>query len=258
MGPVAAGVVGYGGDMPTLRLVTWNVLHRVHGTNWAEACLAAFPDEAPRVEQIASRVAQWLGSGVDAVCLQEVSGDQLAALRAKVSPAQVFAHRAPRMPRLRVSGPALRDPAEFLVTVVAGGGASQVEGKAFVSDEGKGALVVDVGGGLRLINTHVTHGELGKAQVSLLAEFAQASKGAVLLGDFNAPAQAVGAVLGAGFRFADLSGQGPTRVANDTYPQGKTIDHVIVFEGSLSDAKVLENGGLSDHHPVSATATFGS
>lgn len=244
--------------MPTLRLVTWNVLHRVHGTNWAEACLAAFPDEAPRVEQIAARVAQWLGSGVDAVCLQEVSGDQLAALRATVSPAQVFAHRAPRLPRLRVPGPALRDPAEFLVTLVSGAGASQVEAKAFVSDEGKGTLVVDVGGGRRLINTHVTHGELGRAQVSLLAEFAQAASGAVLLGDFNAPAQAVGAVLGDGFVFADLSGQGPTRVASDAYPSGKVIDHVIVRGGTLSDAKVLESAGLSDHHPVTATAAFGS
>lgn len=237
--------------MTTLRLLTWNVLHRVHGVNWAEPCLKAFPDERVRCERIAARVAGWLEGGVDVVCLQEVSGDQLTVLR-NVVRGSVHVQRAPRTPRLRVEGQnALTDAAELLVTVVTWPGARLLEGRAYENDPGKGLLAVEASGCL-VLNTHVTHGEPGLEQLSLLKELARSAPCAVVLGDFNAPIEVVAGVLGEGFVFADLSGQGPTRVANPGNPLGKVIDHVVVWGGSASAARRLDGEGLSDHHPVSA------
>lgn len=43
-----------------VRVVTWNVLHRIHAENWSEGSVAAFPDEATRVDGITGVVTSWL------------------------------------------------------------------------------------------------------------------------------------------------------------------------------------------------------
>ncbi|MBL8921266.1 MAG: endonuclease/exonuclease/phosphatase family protein [Myxococcaceae bacterium] len=239
--------------MTTLRVLTWNVLHRVHGVNWAEACLRAFPDERVRSERIAARVARWLAGGIDAVCLQEVSGDQLAVLRGLVG-GSVFVQRAPRTPRFRAEGQTpLVDASELLVTIAARSDAKLLEGRAYENDQGKGLLAVEAAPGCLVLNTHVTHGAPGLAQLSQLRALASGAPSAVVLGDFNAPLDVVTRALGEGFVVADVSGQGPTRVASPDNPAGKVIDHVVVWRGNASEAHVLQGEGLSDHHPVSAT-----
>jgi hypothetical protein len=67
--------------MAAIAMATWNVLHRVHAENWAEPAIEAHPDERARVEAIATRVERMLlvDRTIDAIGLQEVSGDQLAA-----------------------------------------------------------------------------------------------------------------------------------------------------------------------------------
>lgn len=240
----------------TLRLLTWNVLHRVHGVNWAEPCLERFPDEAVRTGRIAARVARWLDDGVDVICLQEVSGDQLAAVR-RLARAEVFVQRAPRLPRFRVEGQApLGDASENLVTLVAHAGARLREGRAYAEDAGKGLLAVEVTPRHLVVNTHVTHGAPGLTQLALVRALAEASPGAAVLGDFNAPVEVVGRALGAAFCFGDVSGQGPTRVANPGNPAGKVIDHLVVLRGQVSDCAVLDSEGLSDHHPVAGRVVF--
>lgn len=232
-----------------MRLVTWNVLHRVHGVNWAEPCLEAWPDERLRQEHVARRVAGWLADGVDAVCLQEVSGDQLALLEALVLPGRCFSQRAPRLPTLRVKDAALGDSSEHLVLLTASP-AVRIASDAFQNDPGKGFLAVRPSGGPCLVTTHVSHGAPGEVQLRLLAQLARQQTPAVVLGDFNAPVRDVVAGVGDGFVAADLSGQGPTRVATPSASSGKVIDHLLVHGGQVRAASVLPTEALSDHHPV--------
>lgn len=226
-----------------MRIVTWNVLHRVHAVNWDEAPVAAYPDERVRIERIATTVAAWLADDVDVVCLQEVSGDQLAALRAHVtSSVAVLDHRLARIPRLRKEGAALSAPAEHLVALVRDGASARVrEGHTFASDAGKGMLAVEVGSAL-VVCTHVSYGERSPEQLARVA----AAGADIVVGDFNAPADVVSLALGGDYTLAKI--EEPTRVV----PGGasKVIDHVLVRGGGITSAVVLATGDLSDHRPV--------
>jgi len=249
--------------MRTLRVTTWNVLHRVHAVNWDEEPVRTFPDEGARIEGISATVARWLASGAAVVCLQEVSGDQLASLRRAVAAigshvhVDVASHRYPRVPRLRVeSTAALDDPSEHLVVVTRSGGLTVHAARTFDSDPGKGLLAVtipDVGADpILVIDTHVTFGERREAQLALLAEIARERSGpAIVLGDFNAPVDVVRAALGAPFVTSNLEGQRPTRIATPEHPP-RVIDHVAVCRATLASATVLDGEGLSDHNPVTA------
>ena len=244
--------------MSPTRVITWNVLHWVHGVNWGEAALRQFPLEQARIAAISALVLGWVSpspaGGPTVVCLQEVSGDQLASLRSATARfgLQLFDHVHPRLPRLRGGGkPVLADSTEHLVTLVAGPAASLVEARAFDTDPGKGFLAVATGAGVLLFNAHVTFGGKRVAQLAFLAEKARAASSAVVLGDFNAGAAAVGAGLGPGFVTADLRGQPPTRCPAEGQA-GQTIDHIAALGCTLATAAVLDAGGLSDHAPVCA------
>lgn len=234
----------------TTRVTTWNVLHRIHGLNWSEAPIAQFPDERARIAAISQTVAQWLAEGVDVVCLQEVSGDQLSSLRALG--AHVFAHQYPRVPRLRAEGAdGLVDRSEHLVTLVRAAGATQFDARTFESDPGKGFLAVELATGVAVINTHVSFGESGKRQLELLERVAKSREPVAVVGDFNAPVNEVSMGLGASFALSSVAS--PTRIATPQHPQGKIIDHVAVRGARIEAAHVLDAAGLSDHHPVRAT-----
>jgi endonuclease/exonuclease/phosphatase family metal-dependent hydrolase len=188
-----------------------------------------------------------------------VSGDQLASLRQELGAraALLFDHLYPRMPRVRGGGgPVLGDASEHLVTIVANAPAQRVASQTFDSDPGKGMLIVDLDD-VRLIDTHVSFGERGVNQVAAIAEAAsEASKrGAIVVGDFNAPADALRASFGDSFRLSNLTGQRATRSATES-DRGHAIDHVAVCGGAIESATVLESRGLSDHAPVTALVRF--
>jgi endonuclease/exonuclease/phosphatase family metal-dependent hydrolase len=254
--------------MSCLRVLTWNVLHRVHAVNWKEAPVASFPDERTRIERIAAFIAGQLASGIEVVCLQEVSGDQQACLAALLAGRAVFfTHRYPRIPEFRDNTAAaqspLADPSEFLVMIVAeeiGRSAHLRSAATFANDSGKGYLAVDLAGGILAIDTHVTWGERGLDQLALLSRTATGP--VFLAGDFNAEAAAVAARLdrtspAPTFTLSDLSGQRHTRIAT-AEKQSHTIDHIVVQKGSIVAATVLDGEGLSDHNPVTATLHFPS
>jgi len=258
------------------RVVTWNVLHRIHAVNWSETPVRAFPDERARMDAIAAEVARWIVSGATAVCLQETSGDQLAALRSRLPPgARIFDHLYPRVPRLRDGSPSpLIDPSEHLVIVVGPAAASTASprtARTFDHDPGKGLLAVELAPGWVVVDTHVSFGERGAVQLAELSATATATATTpgvtVVLGDFNAPVDVVTRGLGAAFVVADLRGQLPTRLAIPEPPPagtvssaapppparpGRTIDHVAVAGGTFLSATVLDGRGLSDHNPVVA------
>ncbi|MBX3204499.1 MAG: endonuclease/exonuclease/phosphatase family protein [Labilithrix sp.] len=253
--------------MTVLRVTTWNVLHHVHALNWKEKAVERFSDERARVAGISALVARWLADEGSVVCLQEVSGDQLASLREAARGMHVSEHRYPRLPRLRVSAEAqLDDPTEHLVTITSLP-AKTLYAKTFESDPGKGFLAVAIeparsarSGAVLVINTHVSAKERREAELALLGATArEATGGAILTGDFNAPVDVVrrGLGLGDGLVASDLTGERPTRVATETHA-GKTIDHVLTLGGAISAAAVLDGEGLSDHDPVAASVTFGA
>lgn len=238
----------------------------MHAVNWKEAPAASFPDERMRIAAITALVARWLeATETDVVCLQEVSGDQLASLRSGVAGAgvQVFDHLYPRVPRVRGARDGdplvLDDPTEHLVTLVSPRAAAtssairRVDSCTFDSDPGKGFLAVDIDG-VRVLDTHVSFGPRMAAQLTALG--AAASSRTIVLGDFNALATMVRVGLGDAFVITDLTGQPPTRIPTSENP-GWTIDHVAVVGGTIEAATVLEHGGLSDHAPVCAHVRIG-
>lgn len=236
-----------------LRVVTWNVLHRVHAINWKEAPVEAFPDEAERIAAVTARVVAMFEGGADVVCLQEVSGDQLASLRAAAPPGvTIFEHRYPRVPKVRDGGlPGLEDLHEHLVTLARGGEPARVASGTSGKDPGKGFLAVSRGG-IEVMNTHVSFGERGARQLRELGERARAARpGAVIVGDFNATREAVLEGLGREIMVAELPPDRPTRIPASGH-HGKWIDHVCARGLSIESVSVGDAELTSDHNPVSA------
>ena len=234
-----------------LIVVTWNVLHRIHAVNWREPVIAAWPDERSRIGSIADWIA---GCDADVICLQEVSGDQLAMLR-EVERGELFAFRLARVPAPRVHAPAtLRDPAEYLVTIVRAAGARQLGATTYPTDDGKGLLRIVLADGTTVIDTHVSYGDKRPAQLAQLAAEVHAAPGpAIVCGDFNADRATCVADLGPGFTAAvPPAASLPTRPRAPPSEKSQDIDHVIVRGGRAAAAMVLDGEGRSDHNPVRA------
>ncbi|MCL4227958.1 MAG: endonuclease/exonuclease/phosphatase family protein [Myxococcales bacterium] len=258
--------------MRGLGLVTWNVLHRVHAENWEEPAIDLHLDDEPgRIAGVTARVAALLAADHDVVCLQEVSGDQLASLRAVLPEGtQLVVLRYPRVPAPRAGAThqaTLADPGEHLVTVVAAGRTIHAgPAAAFDDDPGKGYLTVDVASdvaaapaAIRIVNTHVTYGSRAAGQLARLAVVATAGPAAaVVAGDFNADRAAVAAGLGAGVAARRaLAVAVPPAPALPTRPRATSdksqdIDHVVALGLRPLACAVLAAGGLSDHNLVEA------
>lgn len=233
-------------------VVTWNVLHRIHAENWREEVPDRFPNEAARIAVITARIAALLADGDDPViCLQEVSGDQLASLRAGLPHASVRSFTYPRVPSLK-SGAAsvLKDPTEHLVTVAAHADVRAAE--AFSTDAGKGFLCVEVAGNV-VVNTHLTFGARRTAQLQRIAALV-GEEPRVICGDCNAPGDVVVDDLGPGFSLVDLGPTAlPTRPRRDaTSGKPPAIDHIVVRGLRGTHGAVVDVGGESDHNLVRA------
>ena len=233
-----------------MRVVTWNVLHRIHAVNWSEPAIEAWPDERVRIASIAD----WLASvDADVLCLQEVSGDQLAVLR-DVVPGELHAFVYPRVPQLHASKRGmlapLRDPSEHLVVLVRDS-ARRVHGEAFSTDPGKGALAVALPDETLVIATHVSYGPHLAAQCATLGELAAHAPRAIVCGDFNADREACASALGGALAAAAPATHGlPTRPRTQPSEKSQDIDHVFARGFAVVGAQVCDGGGRSDHNPV--------
>ncbi len=234
-----------------MKLITWNVLHRIHAENWDEReVLERFPDERERIEAIGRRVGEWVaGSAPTCVCLQEVSGDLLAELRRRFPGAAVHNFPYPRVPRLKRGGSSpLADLTEHLAIIVPD--AVRMAAAAFPNDPGKGFLAVRRDR-LLLVNTHVSFGRQGDAQVARLATLAPAGP-AVLCGDFNRSAGRALASLGEGFaEVASAAKPGRSSGPDAATPHGG-IDHVFLRGLRGSRHSIGAPAPESDHQPVAA------
>lgn len=235
-------------------VVSWNVLHRIHAVNWSEPVIAHWPDERARIGSIADFIA---ALPADVVCLQEVSGDQLAMLR-DVEEGELFATQYPRVPAFRKPTiETLRDPAEYLVTIVRDTGAHLVRAEAFPTDGGKGFQRVELANATTLVNTHVSFGDKRTAQLARIAIEARQAPGlAIVCGDFNADRASCTDDLGEGFAAAVPHDGLHTRPRQAPSEKSQDIDHVFVCAGKPLDASVLDAETRSDHNPVRARVRF--
>lgn len=241
-------------------VATWNVLHRVHAVNWETPAIGAWVDEAARIDAVTALVASWIDAGTDVVCLQEVSGDQLASLR-RIAGAAVHAFAYARVPTYwRRQEPAtLLAPEEHLVVLVRGGGGRIERGEAFATDPGKGVLAVALPDGVLVVCTHVSFDRRHARQLARLLEVTERAPGPVIVcGDFNADRDRCGARLGPGFLCA-VPGDGalPTRPrsAPPESDESQDIDHVFVRGLDVVSTTVIDAAGRSDHNPVVVEVT---
>jgi endonuclease/exonuclease/phosphatase (EEP) superfamily protein YafD len=237
------------------------VLHRVHAENYDEPCILDFPDETLRVASVAARVRSWLDDGADAVMLQEVRGDVMAAVREAVTAAglasgAVHAHRYPRVPSFKVAtATTMTEMSEHLVIITADREATVLAAETFAGDPGKGFLAVRAGRVL-YASTHVSYGALGAPQLAALASFVRSASSensggvAIVGGDFNAEAGVVASGLGADFALADLRDEPVTRPS--ATGSGATIDHVAALGVVCTSARVPTDESISDHRPIIA------
>jgi endonuclease/exonuclease/phosphatase family metal-dependent hydrolase len=239
-----------------VKVLTWNVLHRVHAENYDESAIRRWRDEPERVRRVVGLVSKALNiDGFEAVLLQEVSGDVLESLRDQLPTWAVLNHPYPRVPRQKRPGAPMRDLSEHLV-VVAPAGSTVLRAQTFASDPGKGVLAVTVPSGLVVASTHVSWGSKGEAQFATLRELFHASSAPVCIGgDFNTEREVLVRAFGAEAVVSALpSGSPCTRPAEDA-TSGVDIDHLLVCRAELSEVHVLDHSELSDHRPVAATVT---
>jgi endonuclease/exonuclease/phosphatase family metal-dependent hydrolase len=229
-----------------ITVATWNLLHRVHAENWDEPVTRRWPDEADRITAVTARLT---ALSAQVIALQEVSGDQLASLRAALPGRTIHSFRYPRVPNPRKGRDLLHDRTEHLVLLTDTPG-TLVTAESFPDDSGKGALVIDLVG-TTVIATHVS-GDLRRAgQLTRLAELA--GRTTVLLGDFNSVGGTIRNGLGPGFAVAGFqAGSLPTRPGSGR----GFIDHVVTRGATTSVARVEDSDGLSDHNIVHATVTL--
>lgn len=238
-----------------MKVMTWNVLHRVHAENYREPAVTQWPDESARVKAVSALVLKAVtADGCDLVLLQEVSGDVLNELRHRLPPElKICSHQVPRMPKLKVDTKAsLYDSSEHVV-VIGPGTLQTVRAQTAADDGGKGFIAARVNEGLVAISTHVSWGSKGLAQLGALHQVISALPGTVVLGgDFNADRDEVTRGLGDGYVVAEApAGSRRTRQSPDG--EGADIDHLLVRGARWSDAQVAEHHGLSDHSPLIAT-----
>ena len=235
-------------------VMSWNVLHRIHAVNWSEPAIGKWTDEHSRIGSIADFIA---AAEADVICLQEVSGDQLAVLR-DIEQGEPFATRYARVPTFRApTTETLRDPAEYLVTIVRDTGARLVRAEAFPTDAGKGFQRIELANLTTVINTHVSYGEKRSAQLARLAVEAREAPGlALVCGDFNADRATCADELGEDFVAAVPGGGLHTHPRHAPGAKSQDIDHVFVRGGRALEASVLDAELRSDHNPVRVKLRF--
>lgn len=237
-----------------MNILTWNVLHRIHAENHDDPAIGRWPDEAARTRHVVAMIADAMRAGsIDVALLQEVSGDTLAALQCALPNYGVISHVYPRVPRPRGPHSALIAPEEHLV-VIGPIGARALHAETFETDPGKGLLTVEVGPGVAVVTTHVSFGPSSQAQLARLRQVVRETPSVCCVGgDFNARRAWVGRELSEALQVAELPEGGMRTHSPEDDPHGRDLDHLCFRHGTVAEARVLPNSGVSDHRPVWAS-----
>lgn len=274
----------------SLRIVTFNALHPVHGQNWDTTPMRAGTyNEEKRSAAIVAVLRDVIGERrppgeVLFVALQEVAGTLLARLTPAMNEmgGQVVSAQLGRMPKLKEGkrragyGDAMpAENSEFLVIVLFGlPVTTQVLAKNYENDAGKGYLAVDVPSrSLLFVTTHLSYSHGRNMQIRALSHLAALAHGrgleqCIVTGDYNCPATVAEQAFVA-CNNTDLvtvrmiEAPTPTRTgttgASDLV-SAETIDHVAVLTAMASTLPPLRTaavrvydidcGTVSDHRPV--------
>lgn len=268
--------------MAPMRLVTWNLLHPIHGQNYDEFPMrAANYNEPNRIDNITQYLRVIIESRRDEVllvALQEVSLQQLIAVDTLTASFGGTAHsfRLDRETSLKMDkarrgfglpniGP------EFEMVLAFGANVSGSSGASFGNDSGKGYCVVDVPDqSLAFVSAHISYGPNRDMQIQQLLDVMSERRRRhqatfIVAGDFNCRAEFLEKKL-VDFdilqceHWSVLSATCPTRIGkhgpSDVAGQ-ETLDHFIVVSANEIVCPVLRVHdtsvrALSDHLPVEA------
>jgi hypothetical protein len=250
--------------MPSINVCTFNCLHIYHEKRYVpdSLTLQAHSNEPKRIQGLVAFISSQLTNDT-VVCLQEVSGDLLSALREEFN----ATHHVISLAHNRVPQPVddfrYADPGEYLCTIIPCSVDKETIKEEFLyfTTKGKGALITSFGN-VMIINTHCTVHEQGVLDlVSLYTLFGQpfveinSNHYVLLLGDTNNEIKAILEV------FDQVH---PGRVSNvvdhdaigiPTFtPTSVCIDHVFGFNTiSFEDSTVTDTAYLSDHRALHTT-----
>lgn len=257
--------------MSSLRLVSWNVLHRYHEEKHAPHSIVSpnlyllqNPDEKVRllgqIEVIRGLIVAHSENPI-IICLQEVPGDLLSLLEINFSPEfEIVSHQHNRVPS---AVPAIRpeniytNAKEYLCTLIPRKFYPTITSHfEQYKTSGKGALICIVDG-LCIVNTHATIKQEGIDNVyQVYAKYYDPPMDMFILGDFN---NSLTDILNT-FR-NDM----PNCIFSDgglsihSYPRGnRSIDQILGWSRKSGDIvnTIMDVGYLSDHFPTMITINF--
>eukprot|EP01012_Entosiphon_sulcatum_P067131 TRINITY_DN96670_c0_g1_i1.p1 TRINITY_DN96670_c0_g1~~TRINITY_DN96670_c0_g1_i1.p1 ORF type:complete len:280 (+),score=43.91 TRINITY_DN96670_c0_g1_i1:35-874(+) len=252
--------------MEAFRITTWNVLHRVHAEKDPELChmtLDRYPKEVKRIADIVTLVEDQFVQGSRVVCLQEVSGELLSALRERLGKrVTIFDHqhqRIPEQPEDTTKQAILKDPTEYLVVLTDFPAAEAVTAHPFTNN--KGVLGVRVQSNLCVYNVHASPKRAGEKQIRhelmqlLVLPFLAKNKQnqVVVAGDLGMELERVFGAVG---ELAFCTGEDLSEYLQEGKHtcQDKDVDHIVGIGGTeIFDAVLYPNSNLSIHQPLQAT-----
>ena len=269
---------------PTVRVLTFNVLHPVHGQNYDELPMRSeHYDEPTRVAALIT----FLGHIIDAhrdeelllIALQEVSERARAALLALALARGVHATscKVARQAKLKPGkcragytdavGAAGADEYEMLLAFSPETlGATHCA--VFENDAGKGFCALEAPeSGVLFVSTHVSYGEKRHAQFAALGAYAQAyvdthdDSICVVAGDFNCAHGALRAGMPGAMVLTPQCASRIGVIGTGLLVSADTPSHVVVVSRMAIECPVVrvyetDTAMLSDHRPVEAILEF--
>mmetsp|Transcript_20133 Transcript_20133/g.39913 ORF Transcript_20133/g.39913 Transcript_20133/m.39913 type:complete len:335 (+) Transcript_20133:59-1063(+) len=275
---------------PSLLIYSWNVLHRVHAQNYRIPEVQKWPDEPKRLEHVTGLILTYLRSCQQpcVICLQEVSGDVLKALKSALATSKnilVFEHQHRRIPRFWRPNPQnehVVEREEYIVSITKNClGAQKTAGFTYRTDAGKSLLGIKFqvpvpardGSEIEqkhscesvvLLNTHLRHGgspldedhrDDQLRQLVQVRETAQGSSRVHVLaaGDFNSNVSGLPPEF-----MCSVRSRGDFSLSRLRTRGTEDIDQVFSFSSAaqIVNSRVIDVGLLSDHNLVSCSIEF--
>lgn len=263
----------------SVRAITFNLLHPIHGQNYDEMVMRNPQyNEKIRIDSTTAILKELVGQRREGeiliMALQEVSQMQLESIQREI-PARIEFLKVTRIARLKESK--RRDGyvgfpsevAEYEVLLVSGATRVQnVKSWVFKKDTGKGWISVEIPErSLIAVSTHLSFGENRKEQIqdALVNPSGQSDINTTLvMGDFNCPCDQIRKdVISNAGDVVFIQADSATRIGktgDGPLTAQETLDHFVIYgkQPFCSAVRVYETDVdmISDHRPVEAILDF--